>query len=241
MTRNIASPARRALFALGLLALGASTSAQAVVYDFKQTGGPGGNASTGSHLFVEVTENLTTQANDVLFKFTNEIPILNPAQSPSVSYLYFDTGTYTSLITGVSVTETYGDNVNLIVRTAATHSFLPTNFTPEYKIGLSNIYPYDRPIYGINPGEYAVLSSTLGDGYTFADVIAALDVGLNSNLATAATGLRIGELNYFLDGTGGDDGGFVTNSVVAVPEAETWTMLLAGLGLLGFMMRRRKA
>jgi len=33
----------------------------------------------------------------------------------------------------------------------------------------------------------------------------------------------------------------VTNSIVAVPEAETWAMMLAGLGLVGFMARRRMA
>ncbi len=38
-----------------------------------------------------------------------------------------------------------------------------------------------------------------------------------------------------------DDVGYVTNSVVAVPEAETWAMMLAGLGLVGFMGRRRMA
>ena len=30
-------------------------------------------------------------------------------------------------------------------------------------------------------------------------------------------------------------------TVSAVPEAQTWAMLVAGLGLLGFMSRRRKA
>ena len=29
-------------------------------------------------------------------------------------------------------------------------------------------------------------------------------------------------------------------SVSPVPEAQTWAMLVAGLGLLGFMARRRK-
>ncbi|MDP2230652.1 PEP-CTERM sorting domain-containing protein [Methylotenera sp.] len=33
---------------------------------------------------------------------------------------------------------------------------------------------------------------------------------------------------------------YIRNSVVAVPEPETYAMLLAGLGLIGFMTRRRK-
>jgi len=34
---------------------------------------------------------------------------------------------------------------------------------------------------------------------------------------------------------------FTSSSVTAVPEPETYAMLLAGLGLVGFMARRRKA
>ena len=226
----------------------ASGAAQAIVYDFKMSGG--GNSSlawASSHLFVEVTEDLTTSANDVLFKFTNEIPQLNAAQPPSVSILYFDTGTYTSLFGGMSVLETSGI-VNLVPKSPPTsHPYLPANFTPDYKYGLSSTYPLDNPIYGINLGEYAVLSSTLSSGMTFANVIDAMNVGINANAATAASGLRIGVFTYFLGtqgnealGTQHGDAAHVTNSVVAVPEAETWAMMLAGLGLVGVMIRRRQ-
>jgi hypothetical protein len=55
------------------------------------------------------------------------------------------------------------------------------------------------------------------------------------------------------DNNGVDDGGLVeiglwtlqgntlTYSVAAIPEAETYAMMLAGLGLVGFMVRRRNA
>lgn len=226
--------ALRASLAIGVIVLSAAAPAQAVVYDFKKTGGPGGTVGSGSDIFVEVTENLLTVANDVLFKFTSELPIYNPSNSPSISRLYFDTGSYTSLFSGsLSITETSG-LVNLVPKTPASHPFLP--LTPDYQFGLSNTFPLDNPINGINPGEYAVVSATLGGSNTFADVISSMNVGLGS-----ATGLRIGVFAFFLNGTGLDDGGFVTNSVVAVPEAETWAMLLAGLGLVGFMARRRTA
>jgi hypothetical protein len=32
----------------------------------------------------------------------------------------------------------------------------------------------------------------------------------------------------------------ITNNVTPVPEPETYAMMLAGLGMLGFMARRRK-
>ncbi|MCZ2440541.1 MAG: FxDxF family PEP-CTERM protein, partial [Burkholderiales bacterium] len=36
-----------------------------------------------------------------------------------------------------------------------------------------------------------------------------------------------------------DNSGGVSLSVAAVPEPETWALMLAGLGLLGFAARRR--
>jgi hypothetical protein len=145
----------------------------------------------------------------------------------------------------MAVTET-GGTVNLVQRTdlPMDHSFLPTDFYAEYLIGLSNVFPWsDGTIYGIHPGEYAVLTGTLGGGYSFADALAALDVGTGS-----ATGLRVGINVLHTKGnvpgdlsTYYDDVGYITNSVVAVPEAETWAMMLAGLGLVGVMARRRRA
>lgn len=245
MTNIFTYTALRAALTAGALAIAFSASAQAaVVYDFKHTGGAGSDES-GSKLFVEVTDNLMTTANDVLFKFTSQLPIYNLEKLPSISRLYFDTGSYTSLFTGsMSITGTPGI-VNLIPTTPLYHPFFQSAspFTPDYQFGLSTTYPLDNPINGINPGEYAVVSATLGTGKTFADVISAMNVGLNSNLATAATGLRIGEFAFFLNGTGLDDGAFVTKSVVSsapVPVPAAWPLLMSGLGLMGFLARRRK-
>jgi hypothetical protein len=238
MTPFVKFSALRAALAIGALTLAASAPAQAIVYSFTFTGGAKPEvAFASSYLFVEVTENSTTPANDVSFKFTNEIPVLNPDLPPSIARLYFDTGSYTSLFTGMSITETTG-LVNLVPKTPAPHPFLPSNFTPDYQFGLSSTYPLDNPKYGINPGESATLTATLSAGKSFADVIGAMNQGINA--ATASTGLRIGVFTYFNLGTMRDDGAFVTHGVVAVPEAETWAMMLAGLGLMGFMVHRRK-
>jgi hypothetical protein len=238
----------RASLAIGVMAMGTSAPAQAIVYDFAFSSGasPTIAAVTNYHLFVDITEDMTTAANDVLFKFTNEIPVLNSALPPSIARLYFDTGTYSSLFTGMSVLDLSSlpketsPGVYFVPQTPTAHPFLPTNFSPDYQFGLSSTFPYDNPLYGINPGEYAVVSSTLGAGKTFADVIAAMNVGIDANAATAATGLRVGSFTFYNLGTQRDDAAHVTYSAVPVPEAETWAMMFAGLGLVGFMVRRRK-
>lgn len=46
-----------------------------------------------------------------------------------------------------------------------------------------------------------------------------------------------GDFDYF---TLGSNGVLTYTAVAAVPEAETYAMMLAGLGLVGFMVRRRK-
>ena len=237
---NFSFSALRSSLALGVIALGASAPAQAIVYDFMMYRGASADlAWTGSHLFVDVTEDSTTAANDVMFKFTNELPTLTPLPGfgqPTVSYFWFDTGAYSSLFSSMSVTATSGV-VNLVPRDPTAHPYLPANFTPDYKFGLSTQYPLSQAIYGVGPGESATLTATLGTGASFSDVIGALSQGTNA--ATATTGLRIGLLAYWLEGTGRDDAGYINNNIVAVPEAETWAMMLAGLGLVGFMARRR--
>lgn len=240
---NFSFSALRSSLAIGVITLGASAPAQAIVYDFMMYRGASSDlAWTGSHLFVDVTEDTTSAANDVLFKFTNELPTVTPLPGygqPTVSYFWFDTGAYSSLFSSMSVTATSGV-VNLVPRTPPTsHSYLPANFAPDYKFGLSTQYPLSSAIYGVGPGESAVMTGMLGAGETFADVVNALSEGANA--ATATTGLRIGLLAYWLKGTGRDDAGYIQNSIVAVPEAETWAMMLAGLGLIGFMAHRRKS
>ncbi len=48
-------------------------------------------------------------------------------------------------------------------------------------------------------------------------------------------------LSFYIDPTGYTGEQFTMRyEVAAVPEAETWAMLLAGLGLVGFAVRRRR-
>lgn len=49
-----------------------------------------------------------------------------------------------------------------------------------------------------------------------------------------------GTYSLIFQNLGGDNVGALLDNVSVVPEPETYAMLLAGLGLLGFMARRRK-
>jgi hypothetical protein len=231
---------RTALCAGVLVAM--ATPVQAVVYDFDYQ--VWGNSSialvhaAGRQLFVDVTEDATSAANDVLFTFTNAIPY---AESRIVN-LYFDMGAHTDLFATMAIQEQSagvslsmpGNRPNMDIGPAFDNAF-----TEDYTAGRisSNV----SSINGINPGEHLVLKATLGTGKSFADVIAAMNTGIDDNQVTARTGLRISEIIHRIWGEQADDehGAFVTANLIPVPEADTWGMMLAGLGLVGFGVRRK--
>jgi hypothetical protein len=221
-----------------------SASAQAVVYDFDyQVWGDSSIAlvnAAGGQVFVEVTENLATIANDVSFRFTNTIPF---AESTIVN-IFFDTGNYSGLFSGMSISEQSagvlltlpGDRPNMNIG----NSF-DTNFTEDYTVGRGNGFPANKSTNGINLGEHIVLTGMLGEGMSFTDVVYAMNVGIDDNQTVARTGLRISQIVHRIWGVkeDSDHGAFVTANVMPVPEADTWALMLAGLGVLGVMARRR--
>jgi hypothetical protein len=64
-----------------------------------------------------------------------------------------------------------------------------------------------------------------------------------SGLSAAGGGITIGAFDSFEQGLSGARRNIVSGSVIAaaVPEPETYAMLLAGLGLLGYIVRRKRA
>jgi len=233
--------ALRASLAIGLMVLSVSASAQSVVYDFKLSGGAMKDPITtaGSYMFVDVEENLSSP-NDVLFTFTFSSSFSQPVAG--LGKFSFDVGGYTDLFSSISVYDE-SPGVDMTSVTAVGHPYYST-LTPDYAFSFLNGVLYDSRM--VNPGEYLTVLSTLGAGKTYGDVIDAMNLGINPE--TATSGLRIGILGYNFLGirpdpnvTLGDDAGFITYSVItAVPLPSALPMMLSGLGLMGFMARRRK-
>jgi hypothetical protein len=77
---------------------------------------------------------------------------------------------------------------------------------------------------------YGTLVGQIGAGDYFV-------VGTSFNGVAAATGT----LNLFYwDSNFGDNTGAISADVTAVPEPETYALMLAGLGVVGFVARRRR-
>lgn len=67
-----------------------------------------------------------------------------------------------------------------------------------------------------------------------------------AGISASGTGSTNGLFNYNGVVTGlevslGDSGGIVTKVVNGVPEPSTWALMLAGFGMVGYSMRRRRA
>lgn len=105
---------------------------------------------------------------------------------------------------------------------------------------------------GDNPGVSAgtVIGSDIFGNWTqgglnapFGSLVGSFDGGTNFfNIGTSFSGTAASNtLNlYYFDSNNGDNIGSIIANVSAVPEPETYAMFMAGLGLMGFMARRRK-
>lgn len=203
----------------GALALTAAGTASAQSYAFNRflSGGGGGvdpakqriARSMGAYICASVTP---SGGSGVTFMIWSLIP-----QAKSrVTGIVFDTGRHAGLFSNVTVL-TQPRGLKATATRPQAHAFLP-GMTPDS--GVSFAHPGGRIpgmlAAGLAPGQSILISANLGSGKSFADVIRALNEGINP--ATAAGGLRIGVIVLYL--LGGppkgvasiqDDGGFVVS------------------------------
>lgn len=180
----------------------------------------GGAVADGeANLSVEVID---LGGNQVQFKFFNY-------STSSLTDVYFDDGTLLGIAsitdsgTGVSFSQVAAPG-NLPGANLATPPFVTTaDFSADSNPSVS--------LNGVAQGEWVAITFDLLSGKTYVDTLAALNGGSD---------LRIGvHVQSYVIGTESYSESFINNPV-PVPEAETYAMMLAGLGLVGWAARRRK-
>lgn len=181
-----------------------------------------GSANAG--LMLNISEDTN---NDVLFTFSGSSVVNQGTENYARNGFWF--GDITDQIYGGA------ENGHL----ALTDSFLAGNTTQGTNSTLSDIYLSGGTGHqlGIRLDNYDILTTASnGDVITWSG-----QVTLNLNFSDFMTGTWTGNR---LIANGSDQllliGDGYTINVAAVPEPETYAMLLAGLGLMGAVARRRK-
>ncbi|HQT32258.1 MAG TPA: PEPxxWA-CTERM sorting domain-containing protein [Thiobacillus sp.] len=179
------------------------------------------NVATGvAALSMEVID---LGGSQVAFKFTNN-------SISSVADVYFDDGT----LLGIASISDSGTGVAFTQY--ATPADLPggNNLTPTFSTTAGFSADSDAPVSfnGVTSGEWLTITFNLQAAQTYASVISALSLPNYGGIGDLRVGLHV---QSFADG--GSES-FV-NVPAPVPEPETYAMLLAGLGLVGFAARRK--
>jgi hypothetical protein len=89
---------------------------------------------------------------------------------------------------------------------------------------------------GISPIKVSLYTASNTLIGSFSNAMAPINFGGKS-----FSSLSKGDYEFLISGTGSSKGGSYFNvfSVSAVPEADTWVMLVIGAGLIGFQLRRK--
>lgn len=158
-------------------------------------------------------------ANQVQFVFTND-------STSSLTDIYFDDGTLLSMVTPLT-----DSGAGVSFSPPAVPSNLPNAnlASPPFVATVGFTADANVPIYanGVSAGEWVAITFNLAAGSTYADTLAAL----------GEESLRIGV--HVQNFPSGSSESFVNNPV-PIPEADSYAMMLAGLGLVGWIARRRR-
>jgi len=206
---------KKVAVALGVLLLGASINASAQNYSFNCiTDNSAASCSVGE---AQLSLSVTQSGSDAVFTFSNT----GPAAS-SITDVYLD---WTAGFGGLPITQgaITDSGAGVDFSWGASPPQLPGAPSLLAGVNADSNSPMTQQ-RGVNPGEW--LSLTVGFAGSFADLLA----DINSQ------DLRVGiHVQGFANG---QSESYTTTT--AVPEPETYAMLIAGLGLLGFEARRRR-
>lgn len=224
-----------ALAAHGLVfAAGASaaTAPYTTFYSFVGVGDPSANSADvamgTASLSVEVIDLgiAGSGAHQVAFTFTN-------ASSASLTDVYFDDGS----LLGIASAEGSGTGVDFSQVAAPGNLPGGNNLTPGFTTTAGFSADSNPPVSlnGVSQGEWLTITFDLISGQDYQSVIDALALPNGGGPGDLRIGLHVQGF------PGGGSASFVNvpdGISVPVPEAKTYAMLLAGLGLVGFMAAR---
>jgi len=190
-------------------------------------------ASGEASLSVEVIDlgfSSEEQTNQVAFKFTN-------ASSSSLTDVYFDDGT----LLGIAKITDSGSTVAFTQFADPKNLPGATNLNPDFQttvgFSLDSNAQGGVPANGVSAGEWLTVTFNLQSGQAYANVLNALTLPNNGGTGDLRIGLHVQSFS-----SGSSESFVNTPDGVAspVPEAQTTAMMLAGLGLVGFMTARRR-
>jgi len=205
-------------------ALGSTTYS---FYGISNPSNPTNKADGEANLQVQVIE--LTNPNQVQFKFTNN-------STSSLTDVYFDDGSL------LGISSIFDSGAGVSFSQGAAPPILPgyNNANPPFAVtaGFSADSNAPTAANGVTAGEWLAIDFNLINGKTYNDVLLALTL---PNNGLGPNDLRIGvHVQSFASGGGSESFINVEGAVSPVPEADAWAMMVAGLGLVGFMARRKR-
>ena len=212
---------RLAAVMLGALAMAyqpfAAASATYGFYDITHNNAAA-EADGEANLSVEVID---LGNNQVQFMFTNN-------STSSLTDVYFDDG---SLLGIASITGSVGVAFSQF---ASPGNLSGANLVSPAFVTTAGFSADSDPVVmpnGVSKGESVAITFNLLPGITYADTLAALALPNAGGTGDLRIGVRV-------QGYPGGGESFINNPA-PVPEAGTYAMMLAGLGLVGWAARRR--